>query len=123
MMQVDTFDKFIVIGDRLLIKPTKENEKTDSGLFLPPGVQKKEKIFSGYVIKTGPGYPIPSAEMNDEFWKKEQEETKYLPLQAKSGDLAVYIQSQSFDIEINKEKYVIVPQSAILLLMRDDEMI
>ncbi|TVR78567.1 MAG: co-chaperone GroES [Chitinophagaceae bacterium] len=122
-MQVDTFDKFIVIGDRLLIKPTKENEKTDSGLFLPPGVQKKEKIFSGYVIKTGPGYPIPSAEMNDEFWKKEQEETKYLPLQAKSGDLAVYIQSQSFDIEINKEKYVIVPQSAILLLMRDDEMI
>lgn len=36
--------KLIVVGDRVLIKPKKEAEKTDSGLFLPPGVKEKEKI-------------------------------------------------------------------------------
>ena len=36
--------KLIVVGDRVLIRPAKESEKTDSGLYLPPGVQEKEKI-------------------------------------------------------------------------------
>lgn len=53
--------KLIVIGDRLLIKPLRPNEKTESGLYLPPGVQEKEKVQQGYVIKTGPGYAIPVA--------------------------------------------------------------
>ena len=34
----------IVVGDRVLIKPKKQAEKTGSGLYLPPGVQEKEKI-------------------------------------------------------------------------------
>ena len=51
--------KLIVIGDRLLIKPTKPDERTASGFILPPGVQEKEKVQQGYVIKTGPGYAIP----------------------------------------------------------------
>ncbi|MCU0399117.1 MAG: co-chaperone GroES family protein, partial [Cyclobacteriaceae bacterium] len=49
--------KLIVVGDRVLIKPTQQTDKTESGLYLPPGVQEKEKIQSGYVIKVGPGYP------------------------------------------------------------------
>lgn len=32
----------IVVGDRLLIKPTAYNSKTKSGLFLPPGYKEKE---------------------------------------------------------------------------------
>ena len=51
--------KLIVIGDRLLIKLTKPDERTASGLYLPPGVQEKEKVQQGYMIKTGPGYAIP----------------------------------------------------------------
>jgi len=50
------FKKLIVIGDRILIKPLKPDERTSSGLYLPPGVQEKEKVQQGYVIKTGPGY-------------------------------------------------------------------
>ena len=46
--------KLIVIGDRILIKPSKPDERTESGLYLPPGVQEKEKVQQGYVIKTGP---------------------------------------------------------------------
>lgn len=49
----------IVIGDRVLIRPSRPNERTESGLYLPPGVQEKEKVQQGYVIKAGPGYAIP----------------------------------------------------------------
>lgn len=36
--------KLIVVGDRVLVKPAKPNERTESGLYLPPGVQEKEKV-------------------------------------------------------------------------------
>lgn len=45
------FKKLVVIGDRVL-----------------PGVQEKEKVQQGYVIKTGPGYAIPMP-VDDEPWK------------------------------------------------------
>ncbi len=48
-------EKIVVIGDRLLIKPTTLENSTKSGLILPPGIQEKESIQSGYVIKVGPG--------------------------------------------------------------------
>ncbi|MBU0763595.1 MAG: co-chaperone GroES family protein [Bacteroidetes bacterium] len=113
-------DKIIVIGDRALIKPKSPQERTQSGLYLPPGVHENEKIHSGYVLKVGPGYPIPAIADVDEPWKDKTEEVKYVPIQPKAGDLAVYLQSSAYTIEINREKYVIVPNSAILLLIRDE---
>lgn len=65
--------KLIVIGDRLLIKPGNAGERTASGLYLPPGVQEKEKVQQGYVIKTGPGYAIP-VPLEEESWKGEEEQ-------------------------------------------------
>ena len=115
-------NKFIVVGDRVLIKPKSEETVTRSGLYLPPGIQEKEKIYSGYVLKVGPGYPIPAIAEEDEPWKDKHEKVKYVPLQAKEGDLAVYLQSSAFEIHFNHEKYVIVPQSAILLLIRDEDL-
>ncbi len=115
-------NKFIVVGDRVLIKPKSEELMTRSGLYLPPGVQEREKIYSGYVLKVGPGYPIPAIADEDEPWKDKQEKVKYVPLQAKEGDLAVYLQNSAFEIEFNQQKYVIVPQSAILLLIRDEDL-
>jgi chaperonin GroES len=112
--------KFIVIGDRVLIKPKSPQEKTKSGLYLPPGVQEKEKIHSGYVLKVGPGYPIPAIQDLDEPWKDKSDDVKYVPLQPKPGDLAVYLQNSSYEIEFNNERYVIVTHSAILLLIRDE---
>jgi len=111
----------IVIGDKVLIKPTTPNERTESGLYLPPGVQEKEKVQQGYVIKTGPGYAtlVPS---EGESWKSEEEQIKYLPLQAKEGDLAIFLISGATEIMYAGEKYFIVPQSAILLLEREEEL-
>ena len=112
--------KLIVIGDRILIKPKTPQSKTKSGLYLPPGVNENEKVQIGYVLKVGPGYPIPSVNDTDEPWKNRNEEPKYVPLQPKEGDQAVYLQNSAIEIEFNKEKYIVVPQSAILLLLRDD---
>jgi chaperonin GroES len=112
--------KLIVIGDRILIKPKTPQSKTKSGLYLPPGVSENEKVQIGYVLKVGPGYPIPSVNDTDEPWKNRNEEPKYVPLQPREGDQAVYLQNSAIEIEFNKEKYIVVPQSAILLLLRDD---
>jgi len=123
-LQIDEKDlsKFIVVGDRVLIRPKNQQDRTKSGLYLPPGVQENEKIHSGYVLKVGPGYPIPAIQDNDEPWKDHGDEVKYVALQPKEGDLAVYLQKSGYEIEFNKEKYVIIPHSAILLLIRDDEL-
>jgi co-chaperonin GroES (HSP10) len=113
--------KLIVIGDRLLIRPSKPNEQTASGLYLPPGVQEKEKVQQGYVIKTGPGYAIPIP-IENESWKSEEEQVKYVPLQAKEGDLAIFLLSGATEVMYEGEKYFIVPQSAILMLEREEDL-
>lgn len=117
---VDT-KKIIIVGDRVLIKPEENLEKTNSGLYLPPGVIEKEKVQGGYIIKVGPGYPIASTVDEDEPWK-EKKDTKYIPLQANEGDFAIFMRKEAIDIELDNQKMVIVPQTAILLLMRDEEL-
>lgn len=111
--------KLIVIGDRVLIRISKADERTQSGLYLPPGVQEKEKVQQGYVIKTGPGYAIPLP-VEHEPWKTEEEQVKYMPLQVKEGDLAIFLVSGATEVIYENEKYYIVPQSAILMLERED---
>ncbi|OQA69534.1 MAG: chaperonin [Ignavibacteriales bacterium UTCHB2] len=112
--------KFIVVGDRVLIRPQEDSNKTSSGLYLPAGVAEKERIQSGYVIKVGPGYAT-SAQNEDEPWKQSEEQVKYIPLQAKEGDLAIFLRKEAFEIEFEKEKLLIVPNPAILLLIRNDD--
>jgi len=112
----------IVVGDRLLIKPKKENNRTQSGLFLPPGVKEKEKIQSGYIVKSGPGYPLPMPTDEDDIWKGKDDTIKYLPLQAQEGDLAIFLQKGAVEVMYEGEKYFIVPQASILMLEREDDL-
>ncbi|MEZ5197346.1 MAG: co-chaperone GroES family protein [Bacteroidales bacterium] len=113
----------IVVGDRLLIKPVSHNSKSKGGLLLPPGYKEKEEVQSGYIIKAGPGYPIPlPSEDADEPWKNAEEKTKYIPLQAREGDLAIFLQKGAVEVIYDNEKYFIVPQHSILLLERDDSL-
>jgi co-chaperonin GroES (HSP10) len=117
---LNSVEKFIVVGDRVLLKPREMETRTKSGLVLPATVKEKEEIQSGYVVKTGPGYPIPSNEY-DEPWKDDTEKTNYIGMQAQSGDLAIFLKNNSHEIEFEHEKYLIVPHGAILLLIRDEE--
>jgi chaperonin GroES len=116
----EKLNNIIVVADRVLIKPKTTDEKTLSGLYLPAYIQEKEPVRSGYVMKVGPGYPIPYPAEEEEVWKKQENSTKYVPLQAKVGDLAIFLQKGTVDIMIENEKYFIVPQNNILLLERDE---
>lgn len=81
----------------------------------------REKVQQGYVIKIGPGYAIPMP-MDDEPWKNEEDLVKYVPLQTKAGDLAIFLLSGATKVMYEGDKYFIVPQSAILMLKREEDL-
>lgn len=114
--------KLIIVGDRVLVRLKKPNEKTSSGLYLPPGVQEKERVQQGYIIKIGPGYPIPMPSEDHEPWMDQDEKVKYVPLQAKEGDLAIFLLSGAHEVIYEGEKYYIVSQNSILMLEREQEL-
>jgi chaperonin GroES len=110
----------ILIGDKVLIKPEEESNKTASGLYLPQGVQHKDEVMSGSVVNTGPGYPLGEAAAEGEPWSgRTRTELRYVPLQAQKGDFAIFLKHNAVEVEIDGSKYQIVPHNAILLLIRD----
>ena len=113
--------QIIVVGDRVLVQPEENKGKTHHGLYLPQGVEEKDKVQSGIVIKTGPGYPLPDpSAANDEPWSSAHQDAKYLPLQVEEGDQILFMRKSAVEVNYDKEKYLILPQSAILLIVRDD---
>lgn len=118
----EKLSKLIVVGDRVLVKPRAETERTKTGLFLPPGVEEKEEIGWGWIMKIGPGYPIPvPVDEHLEPWKPADERIKYVPLQAKVGDLAIFLKRASIEVIYEDEKYYIVSQGSILMLEREED--
>jgi chaperonin GroES len=110
----------IVVGDKVLIKPEEENSKTPSGLLLPAGVRENEPAMGGYVVNVGPGYPTAEPVADGEPWSGgTRTGMRYVPLQAGKGDYAIFLRSTAVEVEIDGSKYLIVPHSAILLLIRD----
>jgi chaperonin GroES len=114
-----TKKNLIIVGDRVLIDLDERMDKTSSGLYLPPTVKEKEKVLGGHVVKTGPGYAIPDTTPG-ESWQSGNKEVKYVPLQAVEGDYAIFLKDSSMEIEFEEKKYLIVPHSAILALVRTE---
>ena len=112
----------LVVGDRVLIKPDKGEQKSKAGLYLPPSVIEKQEILSGVIVEIGPGIPLGNPEENiDEPWSSnDNSNVKYIPTQADVGDIALFLNKASIEIKIENDDYLIVPQSAILILIRDD---
>ena len=110
--------EIIVIGDKVLISVDTNKSKTDSGLYLPQGLAEKEKVQSGHILKTGPGYILPQTE-SSEPWRKSENIAKYIPLQVRAGDYAIFLRKDAVEIEYKDKKYLIVPQSGILAVVRD----
>lgn len=122
MPKTENLKNIMVIGDRVLIKPSTQSRKTKGGLFLPPGYSEKEEIQTGFILKAGPGYPIPLAEEADEPWKgQNNEKVRYIPLQVRIGDLAIFMLKGAIEIVYQNEKYFIVPQHSILLIERTED--
>lgn len=59
--------------------------------------------------------------VEEEPWKHQDEQVKYIPLQAREGDIAIFLVSGATEVLYEGEKYFIVPQSAILMLEREED--
>lgn len=114
--------RLIVVGDRVLIKVDTGEERTDAGLFLPQTVADKAQVASGTIVEVGPGVPMPITEdADDEPWRQGERTPRYIPMQAKLGDRALFMRKATVEIQYEGQQYLIAPQSAILVLIREDE--
>jgi chaperonin GroES len=113
--------RLIVVGDRVLISPAEGEERTRVGLYLPPTAVEKKEVQGGTVVATGPGTPIsPPTEMDEEPWKIGSAEARYVPMQARAGDYALFFRRAAVEITFEGKTYLVVPQAAILTLVRED---
>ena len=74
----------------------------------------------GRVLATGPGTPIGApTELDEEPWKIGSGEARYLPVQARPGDFAIFFRKAAVEISFEGREYLVVPQAAILALVRE----
>ena len=112
----------IVVGDRVLIEPEAGEGRSKVGLYLPASAVDKQSVQGGRVLATGPGIPVGApTELSDEPWKIDGGEARYLPVQARSGDFAIFFRKAGVEISFEGTTYLVVPQAAILVLVRDAE--
>lgn len=120
-MPIQLRKQMIVVGDRVLLEPDTGQDKTKAGLYLPDTVREKDKVATGRVVKVGPGYAVPNPNYtDDEPWSKPKDPARYIPLQVWEGDQALFLRDQAIEVEFEEKKYLVVPQSAILMIVRDE---
>ncbi len=111
--------RLIVVGDRVLIAPEEGEERTNVGLYLPASAIEGRQVQGGRIVATGPGTPMAEpASMDEEPWKIHRAEVKYLPMQAEMGDYALFFRKAAVEITFEGTTYLVVPQAAILVLVR-----
>ncbi len=114
--------KLIVVGDRVLVSPDEGQGRTDVGLYLPQTVADKDSVQSGRIVETGPGTMLPDIQDSDEEpWKSNRREARTVPMQARAGDYAIFMRKAAVAIKFQNKSYLVVPQAAILVLIRDQE--
>jgi chaperonin GroES len=88
------------IGDKLLIKPSKAEEKTKSGIVIPDTA--KDKPNEGTVIAAGAG--------------RKTEDGKVIPMDVKKGDVVIYTSYAGNKIKIDNEEHLIISESDVLAI-------
>lgn len=113
--------ELIVVGDRVLVKVEDGEERTNVGLYLPPTALDNQAVQGGHIVATGPGLPMPAPDSSsDEPWRTPARETRFVPMQARTGDYALFFRKAAVEITFEGERYLVVPQAAILALVRDE---
>lgn len=119
-MMSDKGKRLIVVGDRVLVKIEEGEDRTKVGLYLPPTAVDSQAVQGGTIIATGPGLPMPDlADNSEEPWRVAMRETRFVPMQARTGDYALFFRKAAVEITFDGERYLVVPQTAILALVRD----
>jgi len=116
--------RLIVVGDRVLIQPEEGEDRSKVGLYLPATAVDNRAVQGGTVVATGPGNAVSApTELDEEPWKigGSSSEPRYVPLQARIGDYALFFRRASVEITFEGDKYLVVPQAAILTLVREED--
>ncbi|ATU08531.1 co-chaperone GroES [Methanohalophilus portucalensis] len=86
------------VGERVLIKPIKEEEVTSGGIYIPESAQKEKK--EGNIVAAGT-----------------YEDGKELPV--KKGDHVIYGGFQSDEMEMDGEKYLFIDFKDVLAIVEE----
>ncbi|MDR5683248.1 MAG: co-chaperone GroES [Armatimonadota bacterium] len=89
------------LGDRVVVKPLEEEERTKGGIVLPDTA--KEKPQHGEVLAVGPGAL--------------DEDGKRLPMDVKVGDRVLFAKYAGTEVKIDDEDLLILRQSDILAIV------
>ncbi len=89
------------LGDRVIIQPSEELEKTKGGIVLPDTA--KEKPQHGKVVAVGTG--------------RKTDDGKVIPLNVKVGDKVLYGKYSGTNITIEGDEYLIVKEEEILAIV------
>ncbi len=89
---------FRPLGDRVLVRRIKEEEKTKGGIIIPDTA--KEKPQEGKVISVGKG--------------KRDENGKLVPLEVKSGDKILFGKYSGSEVKFDGEEHLIMREDDIL---------
>jgi co-chaperonin GroES (HSP10) len=112
--------RLIVVGDRVLVRPEEGEDRTKVGLYLPPTAMDSQAAQGGRIVATGPGLPMPEmGEPGEEPWRLPAREARYVPMQARVGDYALFFRKAAVEITFEGERYLVIPQAAILALVRE----
>jgi chaperonin GroES len=115
--------ELIVVGDRVLVRIEEGEERTNVGLYLPPTAVDNQAVQGGTIVATGPGLPMPSPDSTvDEPWRTSasSRDVRFVPMQARTGDYALFFRKAAVEITFEGERFLVVPQAAILALVRDE---
>jgi chaperonin GroES len=91
------------LGDRLVIKPTEQEDVTSSGIFLPETA--KEKPQQGKVIAAGPGARKESGER--------------IALDVQVDDTVLYAKYAGTSIKLDGQEYLILKETDILAIVEN----
>ncbi|HEY4612197.1 MAG TPA: co-chaperone GroES [Bacteroidota bacterium] len=89
------------LADRVVVRPSKAEEKTKGGIIVPDTA--KEKPVWGEVIAVGPG--------------RVSDDGKQIPMEIKVGDSVLYGKYSGTEVTIDGEELLIMRESDIFAIM------
>ena len=117
--------QLVVVGDRVLVQIEDGEDRTKVGLYLPATAVDSQAVQGGTIVATGPGMPLPElGDHPDEPWRtggRSAREARFVPMQARVGDYALFFRKAAVEVSFEGERYLVVPQAALLALVRNDE--
>ncbi len=113
--------QLILVGDRVLVTPEEGDDRTRVGLYLPATAIDTQQVQSGLIVAVGPGDPVGDLSApDDEPWKTRNERRTRSTMQARVGDHVIFFRKAAVEITFEERKYLVVPQAALLVIVRED---